>query len=91
MIDAPSAVTRDRSSRSAVTTTTWSPGRACAVTSTMCESPSAGAVAISTPVTGLICPTLRTRVESGVHSTLEVAYGAALGALVTLVLFQVAP
>jgi diacylglycerol kinase (ATP) len=32
----------------------------------------------------------QTRVESGVHSTLEVAYGAALGALVTLVLFQVA-
>ncbi len=31
----------------------------------------------------------QTRVESGVHSTLEVAYGAALGALVTLVLFQV--
>jgi diacylglycerol kinase (ATP) len=29
------------------------------------------------------------RVESGVHSTLEVAYGGALGALVTLVLFQV--
>jgi diacylglycerol kinase (ATP) len=33
----------------------------------------------------------QTRVESGVHSTLEVAYGGALGALVTLVLFQVAP
>jgi diacylglycerol kinase (ATP) len=33
----------------------------------------------------------QTRVESGVHSTLEVAYGAALGALITLVLFQVAP
>jgi diacylglycerol kinase (ATP) len=33
----------------------------------------------------------QTRVESGVHSTLEVAYGAALGALVTLVLFQVSP
>jgi len=32
----------------------------------------------------------QTRVESGVHSTLEVAYGAALGALVTLVLFQAA-
>ena len=29
------------------------------------------------------------RVESGVHSTLEVAYGGILGALVTLVLFQV--
>jgi diacylglycerol kinase (ATP) len=29
------------------------------------------------------------RVESGVHSTLEVAYGGLLGALVTLVLFQV--
>ena len=30
-----------------------------------------------------------TRVESGVHSTLEVTYGGLLGALVTLVLFQV--
>ncbi len=33
----------------------------------------------------------QTRVESGVHSVLEVAYGAALGALITLVLFQVSP
>ena len=33
----------------------------------------------------------QTRVESGIHSTLEVAYGAVLGALVTLVLFQVSP
>jgi diacylglycerol kinase (ATP) len=33
----------------------------------------------------------QTRIESGVHSTLEVAYGGALGALVTLVLFQAAP
>jgi len=31
----------------------------------------------------------QTRVESGVHSTLEVTYGAALGALATLVVFQV--
>ena len=31
----------------------------------------------------------QTRVESGVHSTLEVAYGGVLGALVTLVVFQV--
>jgi diacylglycerol kinase (ATP) len=30
----------------------------------------------------------QTRVESGVHSTLEVAYGGALGALITLVVFQ---
>jgi diacylglycerol kinase (ATP) len=30
----------------------------------------------------------QTRVESGVHSALEVAYGGALGALVTLVVFQ---
>jgi diacylglycerol kinase (ATP) len=30
----------------------------------------------------------QTRVESGVHSTLEVAYGGLIGALVTLVLFQ---
>ena len=31
----------------------------------------------------------QTRVESGVHSSLEVAYGGMLGALVTLVVFQV--
>jgi diacylglycerol kinase (ATP) len=31
----------------------------------------------------------QTRVESGVHSSLEVGYGAVLGALTTLVLFQV--
>ena len=31
----------------------------------------------------------QTRVESGVHSALEVLYGAALGALVTLAMFQV--
>jgi len=31
----------------------------------------------------------QTRVEAGVHSRLEVLYGAALGALVTLVVFQV--
>ena len=30
----------------------------------------------------------QTRVESGIHSTVEVAYGAALGAIVTLVVFQ---
>jgi diacylglycerol kinase (ATP) len=30
----------------------------------------------------------QTRVESGVHSTLEVAYGGAIGALVTLSVFQ---
>jgi len=30
----------------------------------------------------------QTRVESGIHSTLEVAYGGVLGALVTLVVFQ---
>jgi diacylglycerol kinase (ATP) len=31
----------------------------------------------------------QTRVESGVHSALEVVYGGALGALITLVVFQV--
>ncbi len=31
----------------------------------------------------------QTRVESGVHSTLEVTYGALVGALATLVIFQV--
>ncbi|HUZ16670.1 MAG TPA: diacylglycerol kinase [Gaiellaceae bacterium] len=30
----------------------------------------------------------QTRVESGIHSTLEVAYGGAVGALVALVIFQ---
>ena len=30
----------------------------------------------------------QTRVESGIHSALEVAYGGALGALVTLAVFQ---
>jgi diacylglycerol kinase (ATP) len=30
----------------------------------------------------------QTRIESGIHSTLEVAYGGLIGALVTLVLFQ---
>jgi diacylglycerol kinase (ATP) len=30
----------------------------------------------------------QTRIESGVHSTLEVAYGGLIGALLTLVLFQ---
>ena len=33
----------------------------------------------------------QTRVESGVHSSVEVAYGGLLGALVTLAVFQVAP
>ena len=31
----------------------------------------------------------QTRVESGIHSALEVLYGGALGALVTLGVFQV--
>ena len=31
----------------------------------------------------------QTRVEAGVHSALEVAYGGLLGALITLALFQV--
>jgi diacylglycerol kinase (ATP) len=31
----------------------------------------------------------QTRVESGVHSALEVVYGGVLGALVTLTLFRV--
>ena len=33
----------------------------------------------------------QTRIESGVHSALEVAYGGTLGALLTLALFQLAP
>ena len=41
---------------------------------------------------GLILALLvaQTRVESGVHSTTEVAYGGVMGALITLALFQVA-
>jgi len=41
---------------------------------------------------GLILALLvaQTRVESGVHSTTEVAYGGIMGALITLALFQVA-
>jgi diacylglycerol kinase (ATP) len=31
----------------------------------------------------------QTRVETGVHSALEVTYGGLLGALITLVVFQV--
>ena len=31
----------------------------------------------------------QTRVEAGIHSTLEVLYGGALGALITLMIFQV--
>jgi len=31
----------------------------------------------------------QTRVEAGIHSVLEVTYGGVLGALMTLVLFQV--
>jgi diacylglycerol kinase (ATP) len=30
----------------------------------------------------------QTRIETGVHSTVEVAYGGILGALITLALFQ---
>ena len=33
----------------------------------------------------------QTRVESGVHTSIEVAYGAVLGALVTLAVFQLTP
>jgi diacylglycerol kinase (ATP) len=33
----------------------------------------------------------QTRIEAGIHSTLEVVYGGVLGALVTLVLFQLTP
>jgi diacylglycerol kinase (ATP) len=33
----------------------------------------------------------QTRVESGVHTAIEVAYGAVLGALVTLAVFQLTP
>jgi diacylglycerol kinase (ATP) len=45
-------------------------------------------VLVSTIAFVLACLVAQTRVESGIHSTLEVAFGAALGAGVTLVLFQ---
>jgi diacylglycerol kinase (ATP) len=37
----------------------------------------------------LACLVAQTRVESGIHSALEVTYGALVGALATLVVFQV--
>jgi len=45
-------------------------------------------VLVSTIAFVLACLVAQTRVESGIHSTLEVVSGAAVGALVTLVLFQ---
>ena len=45
-------------------------------------------VVVSTVAFVLALLVAQTRVESGIHSTLEVASGAAIGALVTLVLFQ---
>jgi diacylglycerol kinase (ATP) len=45
-------------------------------------------VLVSTIAFVLACLVAQTRVESGIHSTLEAAAGAVLGALVTLVLFQ---
>jgi diacylglycerol kinase (ATP) len=45
-------------------------------------------VVVSTVAFVMACLVAQTRVESGIHSTLEVALGAALGTAVTLVLFQ---
>jgi diacylglycerol kinase (ATP) len=45
-------------------------------------------VLVSTIAFVLACLVAQTRVESGIHSTLEVVLGAALGAVVALVLFQ---
>jgi diacylglycerol kinase (ATP) len=45
-------------------------------------------VLVSTIAFVLACLVAQTRVESGIHSTLEVVSGAVVGALVTLVLFQ---
>lgn len=45
-------------------------------------------VLVSTIAFVLACLVAQTRVESGIHSTLEVIAGGAIGALVTLVLFQ---
>jgi diacylglycerol kinase (ATP) len=46
-------------------------------------------VLISTIAFGLAALVAQTRVESGIHTTLEVAMGGLLGAVVTLVLWQV--
>ena len=43
---------------------------------------------VSTIVLIMALLVAQTRVESGIHSLLEVVYGGALGALVTLVVFQ---
>jgi diacylglycerol kinase (ATP) len=45
-------------------------------------------VLVSTIAFVLACLVAQTRVESGIHSTIEVIAGAAVGALVTLILFQ---
>jgi diacylglycerol kinase (ATP) len=45
-------------------------------------------VLVSTIAFVLACLVAQTRVESGIHSTLEVVFGAAVGVLVTLILFQ---
>jgi diacylglycerol kinase (ATP) len=45
-------------------------------------------VLVSTVAFIMACLVAQTRVESGIHSTLEVAFGALVGSLSTLVLFQ---
>jgi diacylglycerol kinase (ATP) len=58
-----------------------------AVTYVLANSPHGFLVSTLTFIMALLVA--QTRVESGIHSTLEVAYGGLLGALVTLVLFQI--
>jgi diacylglycerol kinase (ATP) len=43
---------------------------------------------VSTIAFGMALLVAQTRVESGIHSTVEVVYGAVIGTLVTLLLFQ---
>jgi diacylglycerol kinase (ATP) len=45
-------------------------------------------VRVSTLVFMMALLVVQTRVEAGVHTTLAVVYGAALGALVTAAIFQ---
>jgi len=43
---------------------------------------------VSTMMFAVAVLVAHTRIESGVHSTLEVVYGGALGAGITLIVFQ---
>jgi diacylglycerol kinase (ATP) len=55
---------------------------------TLTLGPSEPRFFVSTMMFAVAVLVAHTRIESGVHSTLEVVYGGALGAGVTLVVFQ---